>query len=159
MAKTPAKADVPEQQEEQAGINILTQYVKDLSFENPNAPKSIIQGPGSQPELDIQVNVAAKPVSATDFEVELKIEAQAKGADGMIFGLELVYAGLFRLINIPQESIQPVVLIECPRILFPFARQIVSDVSRNGGYPPLMIDPIDFAALFRQNVMAQQEKK
>ncbi len=156
MAKKATPAEVQEPTQEQAGINILAQYVKDFSFENPNAPKSIVKGPGTAPELDIQVNVGARPIAQNDYEVDLKIEAKAKSTDGVIFNLELVYSGLFRLMNIPQESIQPVVLIEAPRILFPFARQIVSDITRNGGYPPLMIDPIDFAALFRQNLTAQQ---
>jgi preprotein translocase subunit SecB len=132
-------------------LNVLGQYVKDFSFENPNAPNSL-RAPAQPPAINIQINVNAKPLSATDFEVELKIEGKAEQDKSVLFSFELAYAGIFRLQNIPQENLQPVVLIECPRLLFPFARQIISDAVRNGGFPPLLIDPVDFAALYRQRL-------
>eukprot|EP01037_Dinobryon_pediforme_P033328 gene33328-38721_t len=138
----------------QPSMNVLAQYIKDLSFENPNAPNSLAAREGG-PQLNINVNVGARPFSATEFEVDLKLQARAvQGAD-VVFDVELLYSGLFRLQNVPEEHLHPFVMIECPRILFPFARQIVADVTRNGGCPPLLIDPIDFVALYNQNLAAQ----
>ena len=130
-------------------LNVLVQYTKDFSFENPNAPRSL--GPQDKsPNISIQVNVNAKQMSETDFEVNLLMEGNAgEGAD-TLFKFELDYAGVFRLTNIPANQIHPVVMIECPRLLFPFARQIIADAVRNGGFPPLYVDPIDFAALYQQ---------
>jgi preprotein translocase subunit SecB len=134
-------------------LNALVQYTKDLSFENPNAPNSL--GPQSKPpNISIQVNVNARQIAEADYEVELLLEGSAGEAAETLFKFELNYAGIFRVLNIPQSDVQPVVMIECPRLLFPFARQIVAEAVRNGGFPPLYIDPIDFAGLFRQR-MAQ----
>lgn len=138
-------------------LNVLAQYIKDLSFENPHAPHSL-RPRENAPEINININVNANPLSETDFEVELKLDANAgEGSDAM-FSVELVYAGVFRLQNIPEEAKAPAILIECPRMLFPFARQIVADSTRNGGFPPLMIDPVDFAALFQQRMAEEQVK-
>ncbi|MCE1235327.1 MAG: protein-export chaperone SecB [Hyphomicrobiales bacterium] len=131
-------------------LNVLVQYVKDLSFENPNAPSSLGQQQ-TGPQIEINVNVGAQPLSATEFECELKLEAKAMLGENVMFNVELLYAGLFRIENVPEEHLHPFVLIECPRLLFPFARQILADATRNGGYPPLMLDPIDFVALYQQN--------
>ncbi|TBW35794.1 protein-export chaperone SecB [Siculibacillus lacustris] len=136
---------------EAPSLNVLAQYVKDLSFENPNAPNSLAPQPEG-PQITINVNVGAQPLSATEFEVELKITAQAGGAaESVLFNVELLYAGLFRIQNVPEQHLHPFVLIECPRLLFPFARAILADATRNGGFPPLMLDPIDFVALYQQN--------
>ena len=132
------------------GMSILAQYIKDLSFENPNAPGSL--QPKEQPKLDINVNVSAQPMGENQYEVVMTLTANAKTGDMNVFAIELVYAGLFRVVGVPEEHIHPFVLIECPRMLFPFARNILADASRNGGFPPLMLDPIDFAALYRQNL-------
>lgn len=130
-------------------LNALAQYAKDFSFENPNAPRSLTpQNEG--PQISIQVNVNAKQLAETDFEVDLTLEGDAKIAEDVLFAFELTYSGVFRVRNIPQDQVHPVVMIECPRLLFPFARQIVADSVRNGGFPPLYIDPIDFVALYRQ---------
>lgn len=135
-------------------LQVLTQYTKDLSFENPGAPESLVVK--GQPQIGIQINVGAKPMrDGSEYEVELKVEAKAELNGKTLFALELVYAGIFRAQNVAQETIHPFVLIECPRMLFPFARQIVADTVRNGGFPPLMIDPVDFVTLYRQR-MAQQ---
>ncbi|MGF7158597.1 preprotein translocase subunit SecB [Rhodoligotrophos appendicifer] len=136
-------------QGQKPSMRVLAQYLKDLSFENPNAPQSL-SGQATQPKIDISVNVNAKNLTPTDYEVEIHIEVKASGADAIVFQAEMLYAGVFRLENIPQEMLHPVVLIECPRMLFPFARQILSDATRNGGFPPLMLDPIDFAAMYQQ---------
>ncbi len=110
------------------------QYCKDLSFENPNAPRSL--GPQEAgPNISIQVNVNAKQLADKDFEVEVLLEGSAGEGANLLFKFELTYSGVFRLVNIPAEQTHPVVMIECPRLLFPFARQIVADCVRNGGFP------------------------
>ncbi len=138
-------------------FHILAQYLKDFSFENPNAPASL-QPKQQQPQIQIGVNVNGQPRSETDYEVSLKIEARAGEGNDMLFNIEVDYGGLVRVQNIPAEHVHATVLIEGPRLLFPFVRQIVADVTRNGGFPPLMIDPIDFSMLYRQRMMqAEQE--
>lgn len=130
-------------------FRVLTQYVSDLSFENPNAPHSL--GPVNEgPKIDVRVDVSVRGLSSTDFEVKLSIGADAKASEGVLFLIELQYCGLFRLENIPEENLQALLLIECPRQIFPFARRIISDVTRDGGFPPLMLDPIDFVGLYQQ---------
>lgn len=140
---------------EAPGLNILVQYIKDLSFENPRAPASLKPSQTS-PKLDININVNANKLEDSQFEVVLSLEATATDPGGALFKVELIYAGIFRITGVPEEHLHPFVLIECPRMLFPFARQIIADATRNGGFPPLMIDPIDFAALYRQNMSQQQ---
>jgi preprotein translocase subunit SecB len=137
--------------QQQPGIHVLGQYLKDLSFENPGAPRSLRPGEKA-PKLDVNVNVNARPQSQSEFEVELKLEAKAARGDETLFIVEVAYAGLFQLRNVPHEHAQPLLLIECPRLLFPFARQIVADATRQGGFPPLMIDPVDFATLYRRRM-------
>ncbi len=138
-------------------LNILAQYVKDLSFENPGAPRSL-QARDKAPSININVNVNANPMSDTEFDVVLSLTAEAKDGDKMLFNAELAYGGVFRISGFPQEHMLPVLFIECPRMLFPFARQIVADATRNGGFPPLMIDPIDFAQMFTQRMAEEQLK-
>jgi len=128
----------------QAGL--LSQYVKDLSFENPNAP-AVYQWQG-QPQIDIQFNIASGQVGEDAYEVILKVEAKAVAADKVAFQVELSYAGLFALRNIPEDQLQPFLLAEAPRILFPFARRVLADAVRDGGFPPLLLEPIDFGQLY-----------
>jgi preprotein translocase subunit SecB len=138
-------------------LNILAQYIKDFSFENPGAPRSL-QARDKAPAININVNVNANPLSDTDFDVVLSLNAEAKDGDKVVFVTELVYGGVFRITGFPQEHMLPVLFIECPRLLFPFARQIVADATRNGGFPPLMIDPIDFTQMFAQRVAEEQSR-
>lgn len=138
-------------------LNVLAQYIKDLSFENPHAPTSL-GAPQGQPDVNLQINVNARPLQGPDVEVELKIEGGATVNGATLFAFELTYGGVFRIQNIPEHSMQPVVLIECPRLLFPFARQIVADAVRGGGFPPLMIDPVDFAALYQQRMAVEAQR-
>lgn len=138
----------------QPSIRVLGQYLKDLSFESPNAPQALAPQQG-QPDISISVNVNAKNLAATDFEVELHLDAKATSQDKVVFAAELVYAGNFRLENFPQQMMHPAVLIECPRLLFPFARQILAEATRNGGFPPLMLDPIDFAVMYQRRMQQQ----
>jgi len=132
-------------------LNVLAQYIKDFSFENPNAPQALQPGQ-QQPSISIQINVNAKPLAETDVEVELKLDGKAESSGTVLFAFELLYAGLFRIQNVPQENVHPLVMIECPRLLFPFAREIIAAAVRNGGFPPLLIDPVDFAGLYRQRM-------
>ncbi len=149
-------AGAPQAGSEQAPqINVLAQYTKDLSFENPNAPRSL--QPSQQPAINLQINVNSKSLSDTDFEIELTVEGKADAAGTVLFTFELIYAGIFRLNNVPQDAVQAIMMIECPRLLFPYAREIVSSAVRNGGFPPLMIDPVDFVALYRQKLAQGQQ--
>jgi preprotein translocase subunit SecB len=136
-------------------IGILAQYVKDLSFENPHAPRSMAPGT-QQPSINVQVNVDAAQMTESDFEVTLKIDGKAESQGMLLFAVELIFAGVFRIQNVPADSMQPVVLIECPRLLFPFAREIIATATRNGGFAPLLLNPIDFVALYRQRIAATQ---
>ena len=138
-----------------ANLGIIAQYVKDLSFENPGAPATLQPRP-KPPQLNISIGVQPKQLSATDHEVELKIDARAVEGETVLFAIELVYAGAFRLTNIRPEDVAPITMVECARLLFPFARQILADCSRNGGFPPLLLDPIDFVSLYRQRLAADQ---
>ena len=138
-------------------LSILAQYTKDLSFENPGAPRSL-QARENAPDININVNVNANPLSESDFDVVLTLNAEAKDGERVLFHTELVYGGVFRVTGFPQEHMLPLLFIECPRLLSPFARQIIADVTRNGGFPPLMIDPIDFAQMFTQRVAEEQAR-
>ena len=141
-------------QDASPSLNILAQYIKDLSFENPGAPRSL-QARDKAPAININVNVNANPLSETDFDVVLTLTADAKDDGKTVFHTELVYGGVFRVVGFPQEHMLPLLFIECPRLLFPFARQIIADATREGGFPPLLINPIDFAAMYQQNMQQQ----
>jgi len=138
-------------------LNVLAQYIKDFSFENPNAPQSL--SPGQQPGINIQINVNARPLADTDVEVELKLDGKAEAAGNVLFAFDLTFAGVFRIQNVPQEHVHGLVMIECPRLLFPFAREIIASAVRNGGFPPLLIDPVDFASLYRQRMAQMQPQQ
>jgi preprotein translocase subunit SecB len=131
-----------------ARLSVLAQYVKDLSFENPDGPKAF--GPAGQgPKINVGINVTATRLTPTESEVAIKLEATAKDEQRTLFAAELVYAGMFRFTNIPEAQIEALAMIECARLLFPFARQILAEATRNGGFPPLLIDPVDFAGMYR----------
>ena len=115
-------------------LNVLAQYIKDFSFENPNAPTSLAPQQNA-PAINIQINVGATNIAAHDFEVTLSIEGKAESDGKLLFGFELAYSGVFRIQNVPQENMHPLVMIECPRLLFPFAREIIATSVRNGGFP------------------------
>jgi len=141
---------------QQPQLKVVAQYIKDFSFENPNAPQSLTTIGTQQPQIAIQINVNAKPLSENDIEVMLKLEGKAEMSGSLMFRFDLEFAGVFRIQNVPQESMNPLVLIECPRLLFPFAREIVATTVRNGGFPPLLLDPVDFVGLYRQRMSELQ---
>jgi preprotein translocase subunit SecB len=134
-------------------VSILAQYIKDLSVENPSAPQ--VFSWQVQPSLDVQFNVGVNPAAEDVHEVILKMEVTAKSDNGVHFVIDLSYGGLFGLRNLPEEALQPFLLIEAPRLLFPFARQIVADATSNTGFPPLLLDPIDFTGAYMAQLQAQ----
>jgi preprotein translocase subunit SecB len=138
---------------ENVRMQVLGQYVKDLSFENPGAPMSL----SVRPSIDLGVDLQAKRLDQERYEVEIKLRVSAKGEDKTLFLLELVYAGLLMIQNVPEEFLQQMLLIEAPHMLFPFARRVVADTIRDGGMPPLMIEPIDFAGLYRARMTEAQQ--
>ncbi len=139
-------------------MNVMAQYVKDLSFENPDAPNSLTQR-SSPPKIDVRINVHVNRMTKSDLEVSLKLEATGKDADKdkVLFAVELDYAGLFRIANVPDNQVGALAMVECPRLLFPFARQIMADATRGGGFPPLLLEPIDFVALYRERLRREVE--
>ncbi|OLF75449.1 preprotein translocase subunit SecB [Maricaulis sp. W15] len=129
-------------------LRVLAQYVKDLSFENPGAPDTL--RPGQQtPAIDLGIDVQARTAGDDTYEVVLTINAKATREDTVVFIAELSYAGLFQMANVGDSEREPFLLIECPRLIFPFARRVLGDVTRDGNFPPLMLDPVDFAGLYR----------
>ena len=137
-------------------IQIVAQYVKDLSFENPGAPTAMTV----RPAIDLGVDLQAKRLDQQTFEIELKLRVNAQGENEKpLFLLELAYAGMLQIVNVPEDVIQQVLLIEGPHLLFPFARRIIADAVRDGGMPPLMIEPIDFAGLYRARAGQMQQAR
>lgn len=141
----------------QPSAGIITQYVKDLSVENPNAP-AVYQWT-EQPQIDVQFNIGAEKVSEEVHEVELKINLNAKTAQGNVYLVELSYCGLVGIRNIPDEHAHAFLYAETPRLLFPFARRVVADAVRDAGFPPMVIDPIDFNGLYMQQLQAKQQEQ
>src|SRR4026207_867107 len=133
--------------QEQPQLTVVAQYIKDFSFENPNAPQSL-NVRQEQPQIAIQINVGATPLSESEVEVAIKLDGKAETSSTLLFRFELEFAGVFRIRNVPQESLNPVVMIECPRLLFPFAREVIATTVRNGGLPPPPPGPFGFVCLY-----------
>jgi preprotein translocase subunit SecB len=131
----------------QPAIRILAQYIRDLSFENPRAPEAL-RGGAASPEIQLAVELNAQGREGGVYEVELKLTASARRDGEAVFQIELVYAGLFQVVGVEAEDLEQVLMIECPRYLFPFARRLIADLSAEGGFPPLMLEPMDFAAIY-----------
>jgi len=131
-----------------APITVVAQYLKDLSFENPTAPAHVLRQ--DAPQGRVEVDVRARNLGETNYEVVLIVRAEARRDNDVLFLVELEYAGIFSLFNVPQEAVEPVLLIECPRLLLPFARQIIANATQDGGFAPMLINPIDFVGLYRQ---------
>lgn len=141
-------------EDQKAQIRVVGQYIKDLSFENPNVRKLLDAGGGEKPSLRIEVNVNATKVADKVFESAIQFKAEATNKAGVIYDLELAYAGMFQIENMPEQALEPFLLINCPALLFPFLRRLVADLTREGGFPPLLLDPIDFGSLFMQRQQA-----
>ena len=139
-------------------IAVRAQYVKDLSFENPHAPESLMEPAGS-PQIRVDVRLESKSLGSDLYEVVLRIEASARRDDRVVFLVEVAYGGAFMLEHIPRERARAVCMVECARLLFPFARHVIADATREGGFPPLFLDPIDFARLYRGQQAAARAAK
>ena len=126
---------------------VVAQFIKDLSFENPNVEK-LLSGPGENPNMKLEVNVNARRMNEDLYESAIDFTAHATNQTGTIYQLEVVYAGIFQIKNIPEEALEPFLLINCPALLFPYLRRLASDLTREGGFPPLLLDPIDFSSLY-----------
>ena len=153
-ADTPQKNTVVEDADDEMlhpQIGVEAQFIKDLSFENPLGPNMMNQ----TPEVNVEVSTNARPLEDDKYEVAIVIRGEAKTPEATVFIVELTYAGVLTISNAPQDAIGPILLIEGARLLFPFARNIVADVSRDGGFPPLLINPIDFAELYRDQHMTE----
>jgi preprotein translocase subunit SecB len=140
----------------QPQVSILAQYVKDLSVENPSAPQ--VYSWQVQPNLDVQFNLNVENAGDGVHEVTLKFDVSARSENGVHFVVDLSYGGLFAIRNVPDEALSPFLLIEAPRLLFPFARQVISEAVSSTGFPPLMLDPIDFASAYMAQVEAAQQQ-
>ncbi len=149
MTDTESGAPVPptEAGASQPGLRVIAQFVRDLSFENPRAPESL-RSNSNQPQIDMNVEMSARSREDGLFEVDVKLSARAARGDEPVFHVEVVYGGLFAIEGVPEQDMEPVLLIECPRFLFPFARRLIADVTGEGGFPPFLIDPIDFGAVY-----------
>ncbi|MEN9018540.1 MAG: protein-export chaperone SecB [Hellea sp.] len=170
MAKKPKKEESVEAQTEEKGLeaqaedqkppmlSVLAQYTKDQSFENPNAPDSLRSGL-SAPEIQINIEIGRQMLEGDNVEVTLMLKAEARREDKVAFIAELEYAGLFAFAGVTAEEIQPLIMIECPRLLFPFSRQIMAEMTQNGGFPPIMLEPPDFAGMFRAEMMRRAAEK
>jgi preprotein translocase subunit SecB len=157
MADNGATEGAQPQQAPQVQMNVIGQYVRDLSFENVMAQKGA--SGDVQPDVSVQVNLDAKKRQVENqFEVmvKLNIESKAKELGDVLFVMEIEYVGIFNIVGVPEDQLHPFLLIECPRMLFPFLRRIVSDVTRDGGYPPLNLDNIDFVAIYRNELARRQ---
>jgi preprotein translocase subunit SecB len=140
-----APSAAPQPQEVQ--VRIAGQYIKDLSFENPNIDKLIAKPPES-PNLDVEINVGVTSLGPSLYESAIEFKARAKAKDLVIYEFEIVYAGAFQIENAPSQVLEPMLFVNCPALLFPFLRRIVADLTREGGFPPLLLDPVDFGALY-----------
>jgi len=161
QTETPTTGDAATGAAESSGetkppLAVSAQYIKDLSFEAPNTPAVLGRMQRESPEIGINIDVRAAGLQDGVYEVVLHIKSECKIADAVAFIVELSYGGVFT-INVPAEQIQPVLLIECPTLLFPFARNIVADATRDGGFPPLMLGPVDFISMYRNQLQKQQE--
>jgi preprotein translocase subunit SecB len=152
MAEEPNAADSIED----ASVSVIAQYVKDLSFENPNAPRSLQLLAQTQPAINVNVNVGARKISDDSYEVDLKVEVTAKQNEDTAFVVDLLYSGLFGLRNFPEDQLEPFLVVSAPSLLFPFARRVIADATRDGGFPPLMLEPMDFGGLYLQQKAQQQ---
>ena len=137
------------------GFRILAQFARDFSFENPRAPESLRSGVG-QPQIDMGVEMNARGRPDGLYEVDLKLSARATRGDEPVFHIELLYGGLFSIQGVPEAELEPVLLVECPRYLFPFARRLIADVTTEGGFPPFLVEPIDFQAVYLTRKAAAQ---
>ena len=143
-------------QPQAVGLRMLAQYVKDISFENPGAPNSLAHDP-EPPKIEVNIDVGVRQMGDDRYEVTIRCNAAAQKNDAPVFVVDVEFAGLFQIQGAPQEALQPILLIECPRVIFPFLRRVVADLTRDGGFMPLLLDPIDFNGLYQQQMQARAD--
>jgi preprotein translocase subunit SecB len=148
-------ADEPSAETPQPSLTLIGQYIRDLSFENPGAPASIMLGNGS-PQFSVNINVGVKKQADDVYAVEITLNAKADRDNAVLFAVELVYGGVYRIQNVPEARLGEVLMIECPRLIFPFARQVLASVTQQGGFPPLMMEPVDFTQFYVQSMQQLQ---
>lgn len=159
---TPAPEAAPQSEAPQASgepmLNVLAQYTRDMSFENPNAPDSLKSGQAN-PEVSIDLRIGRQISENNTIEISILVKAHATRGDQTVFIAELDYAGLFAIQNVNMEQMQPLMMIECPRILFPYARKILADMTQDGGHLPIMLDMPDFASMYREEMMRRGQEQ
>jgi len=138
--------------------SLVGQYTRDLSFENPGAPGSVMLG-GPNPNFTVGINVGVKKQADDLYAVEISLNAKAEREKTVLFNVELVYGGVFRVKNVPEQQLPPLLMVECPRMIFPFARHVLATIVQLGGFPPLMMEPVDFNALYIQNLRNLQSQQ
>ena len=160
-APAPGASDAPEPAPQAAGepmLTVLAQYTRDMSFENPNAPDSLKSGQ-AQPEVSIDLRIGRQISDDNTIEISILVKAHAMRGDQTVFLAELDYAGLFAIKNVGLEQMQPLMMIECPRLLFPYARKILADMTQDGGHLPIMLDMPDFASMYREEMMRRGQEQ
>ena len=155
MADDSAAGATANPQQPHPSFNLIGQYIRDMSFENPGAPGSVMLGGGS-PQFNVGINVGVKKQADDVYAVEITLNAKAEREKNVLFNVELIYGGVFRIKNVPENQLAPLLLVECPRLIFPFARQILASITQQGGFPPLMMEPVDFNAIYLQNLKQLQ---
>ncbi|RYE09133.1 MAG: protein-export chaperone SecB [Hyphomicrobiales bacterium] len=158
MADETAAGANPANAQPAPSFNLIGQYIRDLSFENPGAPGSIMLG-GPNPQFNVGINTDVKKQSDDIYAVEISLNAKAEREKNVLFNVELIYGGVFRMKNIPENNLAPLLFIECPRLIFPFARQVLASVTQQGGFPPLMMEPVDFNAIYMQKLRQMQAQQ
>ena len=158
MADDSAAGATANPQQPQPSFNLIGQYIRDMSFENPGAPGSVMLGGGS-PQFNVGINVGVKKQADDVYAVEITLNAKAEREKNVLFNVELIYGGVFRIKNVPENQLAPLLLVECPRLIFPFARQILASITQQGGFPPLMMEPVDFNAIYVQNLKQLQAQQ
>ncbi|MEO6396320.1 MAG: protein-export chaperone SecB [Devosia sp.] len=150
-ASTPTPSAAP-------SYGLVGQYIRDLSFENPNSPASVILG-GATPQINVGINVGVKKQADEVYAVELTLTAKADREKSVLFNVELVYGGVFRVKNIPEAQLAPLLMVDCPQMIFPFARQVLASTVQAGGFPPVMMEPVDFRQIYMQNLRNLQAQQ
>ena len=158
MADDSAAGATANPQQAAPSFNLIGQYIRDMSFENPGAPGSVMLGGGS-PQFNVGINVGVKKQADDVYAVEITLNAKAEREKNVLFNVELIYGGVFRIKNVPENQLAPLLLVECPRLIFPFARQILASITQQGGFPPLMMEPVDFNAIYLQNLRSLQAQQ
>ncbi len=158
MADENAAGGTAPNEQPQPSFNLVGQYIRDMSFENPGAPGSIMLG-GPNPNFNVGINVGVKKQADDVYAVEITLNAKAEREKTVLFNVELIYGGVFRIKNVPENQLAPLLLVECPRLIFPFARQVLASVTQQGGFPPLMMEPVDFNAIYVQNLRQLQAQQ